>query len=152
MDDILRISRAGLDDVPELCRLLTVLFTQEAEFKPDLAAQERGLRAILQAPQIGQILLARHQGHAIGMVSLLYTISTALGGRVALLEDMVIDPLARNLGVGSRLLEQAIAAARAADCLRVTLLTDADNVGAQRFYQRAGFLPSPMIPLRLPLG
>jgi ribosomal protein S18 acetylase RimI-like enzyme len=36
--------------------------------------------------------------------------------------------------------------------MRLTLLTDADNAPAQRFYQRHGFAPSAMIPLRLLLG
>jgi ribosomal protein S18 acetylase RimI-like enzyme len=35
---------------------------------------------------------------------------------------------------------------------RVTLLTDRSNEAAQRFYERSGFVPSPMIPLRLALA
>ncbi|HYQ38837.1 MAG TPA: GNAT family N-acetyltransferase, partial [Pseudomonas sp.] len=38
--------------------------------------------------------------------------------------------------------------AREVGCQRITLLTDADNAAAQRFYARHGFGPSPMIPLR----
>jgi ribosomal protein S18 acetylase RimI-like enzyme len=34
---------------------------------------------------------------------------------------------------------------------RMTLLTDGDNHGAQRFYERLGFTPSKMLVLRLPL-
>jgi len=78
--------------------------------------------------------------------------STALGGRVALLEDMVVRPDARGRGAGSLLLRAAVEFARAAGCLRITLLTDADNAAAQRFYARHGFGQSAMIPMRLPLA
>ena len=82
------------------------------------------------------------------MVGLLYTISTALGARVALLEDMVVAPAWRNAGFGSQLLEAAIAQARQAGCQRITLLTDDINTDAQRFYGRHGFTRSPMVPFR----
>ncbi|MNY66030.1 putative phosphinothricin acetyltransferase YwnH [compost metagenome] len=77
--------------------------------------------------------------------------STALGARVALLEDMVVDTGARGTGIGSALLEQAIAHARDSGCRRITLLTDGDNAAAQRLYRRHGFGRSPMVPLRLAL-
>jgi len=86
------------------------------------------------------------------MVSLLFLPSTALGGRVALLEDMVVQPDARGGGAGSRLLAAATEFARSAGCLRITLLTDAHNAAAQRFYGRHGFARSAMIPMRLLLG
>lgn len=85
------------------------------------------------------------------MVNLLYTISTALGERVAILEDMVVSPSARSLGLGSALLEHAIDHARRQGCRRITLLTDAHNLDAQRFYARHGFARSSMLPMRLAL-
>lgn len=144
----IEIARAA--DIPALSALLTLLFSQEAEFRPDEAAQQRGLAAIIAEPSIGQILLARDDsGAVIGMVSLLLSISTALGARVALLEDMVVSPQARNSGLGSQLLQAAIVQARQLGCRRITLLTDLDNLAAQRFYARHGFSGSPMTPLRL---
>ena len=110
------------------------------------------MTAIIQNPDVGQILIVRQAGKAVGMVSLLYTVSTALGGRVTLLEDMVVTPDTRGQGVGAQLLAQAIALAKANGCLRITLLTDAVNEAAQRFYQRQGFVVSPMMPLRLVLA
>lgn len=147
----MQIAVAVQTDVPELCRLLTILFSQEEDFQPDEDAQTRGLSAIIDDPEVGQILVARQDGAVIGMVSLLYTISTALGDRVGLLEDMVVDPDVRSLGAGSLLLEQAIQLARTNGCKRITLLTDRSNESAQRFYQRHGFTSSAMTPLRLML-
>lgn len=148
---MIRIGMAGLADIPELCRLLGILFAQEREFRPDADIQTRGLQQILGNPQTGSIFAAYRQDRAVGMVSLLYSVSTALGGPVALLEDMIVAPDERNAGLGGLLLDAAIAHARKAGCLRITLLTDADNLPAQRFYARQGFQASPMLPLRLDL-
>jgi GNAT superfamily N-acetyltransferase len=148
---MIEIRLAEMADIPALCRLLELLFTQENEFQPDPEAQERGLAAIISQPQVGQILVAAQNGKVGGMVSLLYTVSTALGGRVALLEDMVVGPEICRQGVGTQLLSAVIDHARQQGCLRITLLTDVDNQVAQAFYQRQGFVGSSMIPLRLML-
>ncbi len=148
----MQISPATLSDIPALCDLLAILFTQEADFKPDRAAQSRGLTRIINNPDIGLIVVARQDSRVVAMVNLLYTVSTALGERVALLEDMVVCPALRGSGIGSRLLEQAIELARLNGCKRITLLTDSSNESAQRFYQKHGFGFSAMIPLRLSLS
>lgn len=145
------IRTAVLADIPALCSLLDQLFEQEAEFSPDRAAQERGLSEIIRNATTGEILVACEFGRIIGMVNLLYTVSTALGAPAALLEDMVVDTAARDRGLGTQLLKAAIATAKSRGCRRITLLTDADNADAQRFYARQGFARSSMIPLRLPL-
>ncbi|MBI5924732.1 MAG: GNAT family N-acetyltransferase [Aquabacterium sp.] len=144
--------RASASDIAALSELLTVLFTQEVEFQPDTAAQCKGLAAIINNPDMGIILVAR-EGKAIqAMVSLLFTISTAIGERVALLEDMIVAPTARGSGVGSALLNHAIDVARRSGAKRVTLLTDRENTAAQRFYARHGFTLSTMVPMRRTLG
>lgn len=142
------IRPAASDDIPDLCALLALLFSQEAEFVPDHEAQSCGLARIIADPGIGLILVARRNGEAVGMINLLFTISTALGKRVALLEDMVVTPAARGAGIGSQLLEAAIRQARTRDCKRITLLTDRINTEAQQFYQRHGFALSSMVPMR----
>ncbi len=146
------ITLATLNDIPVLCELLTVLFTQEAEFLPDNVAQTRGLAHIIEHPEIGCILIARRQAQIVGMVNLLYTISTALGERVALLEDMVVAESVRRQGIGSQLLAGAIKYAESQGCKRITLLTDQSNQSAHQFYVKHGFRLSPMVPLRLNLG
>ena len=148
----MQITPANTSDIPALCELLSILFSQEAEFKPKHEAQSRGLARIISNPEIGLIVVARQDNQIIGMVNLLFTVSTALGDRVALLEDMVVSSNARGSGVGSRLLEQAIQFARLNGCKRITLLTDSTNESAQRFYQKHGFGFSAMIPLRLSLS
>ena len=44
-----------------------------------------------------------------------------------------------NRGLGTRLLDMAIEAAREKSCRRVVLITTNDNIRAIRFYQKRGF-------------
>ena len=147
----MEINQADLTDIPQLCILLDVLFNQEAEFKPNHELQARGLSKILNNEEIGVILVARDSDKVIGMVSILYTVSTALGERVGILEDFVVLPECRGKGVGSELISYALNFSKQKGCKRITLLTDDDNEDAHRFYLRFGFSRSPMVPLRLSL-
>lgn len=86
------------------------------------------------------------------MASLPYTVSTAAGGRAALLEDMVVAPDARRAGIGAALPQHGVATARADACSRVTVLIVRVKEAAQRFYACHGFRLSAMIPMRLTLA
>lgn len=148
----LKLETVTLSDITQLSELLKELFSIEEEFEPDTEKQRRGLRLILEQPAMGRILVARLDGVIVGMVSVLFSISTAEGERVVILEDMVVRGTFRQKGVGSALLQFALEHARAEKCARITLLTDKTNEGAIRFYHRHGFVTSPMIPLRLNVG
>jgi GNAT superfamily N-acetyltransferase len=145
------IEPATFEDIPQLADLLTLLSTQEADFHPDREKQERGLRLLIESPATGIVFAARDGDQIVGMVSLLFTISTAEGGPVCWLEDMVVRSERRGSGLGSRLVQSAINHARSGGFKRITLLTDRANEGAVRFYERNGFRPSEMKALRLHL-
>lgn len=147
----LRIEPATLDDLPELVELLVDLFSHEEDFTPNREKQLRGLRLILEQPSRGRIFVLRNQHKIIGMINLLITISTAEGGFVLLLEDLVVRSEHRGQGYGSRLLQYAIDFARQKNFLRITLLADRPSE-ARRFYLKHGFIESGMIPMRLILG
>lgn len=142
------IAPAGLSDIPALCELLALLFELEPDFSANADAQRAGLSLILQRPEAGRIFVAREGESVVGMVSLLNSVSTALGGPVAWLEDLIVAPAHRGRGIGSDLIEHALSYARECGLKRITLLTGAENSGAQRFYRRHGFRASGMIPLR----
>ena len=147
----IRFELAKASDLPRLVELLGILFESEAEFSPDAEKQKSALQAILADPAKGKIFVAREGREVIAMASLLYTISTAEGGKAALFEDLVVAPEQRKRGIGEALLKHVVAEARAEGVLRITLLTDMQNERAQAMYRRAGFVGSPMKPMRLKL-
>ena len=140
---------ATTKDLPQMVELLGVLFTDEAEFQPDPGKQKRALETILTNPGIGRLFVAREGKRVIAMASLLYTVSTAEGGKAAWFEDLVVHPDERKRGIGEALLKHVVAQARAEGVLRITLLTDMQNERAQAMYRRVGFTGSPMKPMRL---
>lgn len=142
---------AARSDIPRLVELLGLLFSHEREFSPDPDKQREALEAILADRSRGRIFVAREGSELVGMASLLYTISTAEGGKAALFEDLIVDPQHRRKGVGGKLVNYVIQQARAEGVLRITLLTDLENDTALGLYRKLGFVDSPMQPMRLHL-
>lgn len=130
---------AKIEDIKNLCKLLTELFSLEKEFTPNEKLQEDALKTIIEDEEIGHILVCELDGKIVAMVNILYSISTALGSRVALLEDMIVSNEYRNQNIGSKLLEFAKNFAKIQGCKRITLLTDSDNFKAHKFYEKHNF-------------
>src|SRR4029450_7578981 len=136
-------------DLDELSEMLGGLFAQESDSRPAKHKQLRGLRLIFEQPSRGRVFVLRREGAIVGMINLLFTISTAEGGFVILLEDLVIHQGYQGKGYGKKLLEHAIDFARKKNFLRITLLTDRPENVAQSFFRKHGFHESSMIPMRL---
>ena len=143
------VREADMSDTDAICRLLMLLFEQEADFASDYERQTRGVMRIISNPEIGKFFVIEKADRIVGTASLLFSVSTALGGKVAMLEDFIIHPDNRREGLGRLLIGKIISYAKASGCLRLTVMTDNDNTTAQGLYQKAGFKLSKMIPLRL---
>jgi GNAT superfamily N-acetyltransferase len=147
MTDSCEIRPALETDLPEMVELLQQLFAIEADFQGDPAAQERGLRLMLNSPA-GRIWVAEEHGRVIGLCTLQVLISTAEGGPVGLVEDVVVADSHRGRGIGSRLLEQLEAWADRNGLTRLQLLADRNNQPALDFYRRQGWAETRLVALR----
>ena len=148
MSDV-AIEPAIAEDLDELSSLLGELFSEESDFRPNKEKQLRGLRLIFEQPNRGRVFVLRRDRSIVGMINLLFTISTAEGGFVLLLEDLVVHKEYRGHGYGSMLLDYAIEFARQKNFKRITLLTDRPELRSQSFFRKHGFYESPMLPMRL---
>jgi GNAT superfamily N-acetyltransferase len=148
MSDVV-IEPATAEDLDDLSDLLGELFSQEQDFRPDKEKQLRGLRLVFEQPNRGRVFVLRRDRAIVAMINLLFTISTAEGGFVLLLEDLVVHDAYRDQGYGSMLLEYAISFAKQKNFLRITLLTDRPEMRSQNFFKRHGFVESHMLPMRL---
>jgi len=78
--------------------------------------------------------IAERDGHRVGCV-----FCVADSAEVARLRILLVDPAARGLGLGARLVDECLAFARATGYRRITLWTNDVLASARRIYQAAGF-------------
>jgi len=134
-------------DIPDLVALLQDLFAIEADFNGDPVKQERGLRLLLESPG-GKIWVAEERGHIVGLCTLQILISTAEGGPVGLVEDVVVVSDRRGFGIGRQLLAALEIWAVQHGLSRLQLLADRENRSALDFYQRLDWRETKLIALR----
>lgn len=137
-ESLLSLRPALSSHIPALLGLLEKLFKLESDFTFDAPKAERGLRLLLGRDD-ALLLVAEAESQAIGMCSVQTLISTAEGGAVGLLEDLVVTEDWRGLGVGRRLLATAETWAGERGLTRLQLLADLDNRPALDFYSLLGW-------------
>ncbi len=99
MTEQIRVEVMRAQDIDAVVGLLVgMLLAQERDFAPDTTRQQAALERLLAEPNLGVVLVARRDGRVVGSVTLLRTISTALGGEVGLLEDLIVGPTDRGNG------------------------------------------------------
>jgi len=143
------IRPARTDDIPGICELLTELFSIEADFEPDPVKQALGVGCMID-DQSGHTLLlvAESGGTVVGMATCQTLISTAEGGRVGLVEDVVVAGEFRGQGIGSLLLEHLTNWAQEQKLKRIQLLADKENFPALAFYSGRAWKKTGLICLR----
>jgi len=126
-------------DVNELVRVNGEVFEREYALSPafagDMAVQLAELRRSGWPGRPGEGLWMAEQGGAVvGGVTL-----RDLGGGLARLGHLALQPEARGSGAGRRLVESVIEAARSAAYERVELMTFSALTEARELYRRIGF-------------
>jgi GNAT superfamily N-acetyltransferase len=124
------------------------LFSIEQAFHPDPEKQYRGLELLLTS-DLAQVYVAEQSGRVVGMLTVQILISTAQGGPVGLVEDVVVDAAHRGQGIGQAMLEHLKQWSHQQGLSRLQLLADRDNARALDFYRKQGWTATGMVGLRL---
>ena len=142
------IRRAKHSDLITLVKLLTSLFSIEEDFIVDEAKQQSGLTMMLDDCQNRCIMVAELGEQVVGMCTAQILVSTAEGGIVALIEDVVVDYDYRGRGIGRQLLLSIQNWAIERGARRLQLLADQNNTPALMFYKNMGWEQTQLICLR----
>ena len=146
-----RISIRGAEpsDAEELIALLRVLFTIEEDFSYNETVQRRGMALLIskQGPE-RQVFVAEKGGRVAGMCSIQTLISTAEGGLVGQVEDVIVSEGYRGNGIGNALMDAVDGWAREKRLKRLQLLAERDNTQALKFYQSRGWQITNLICVR----
>lgn len=147
MEIVIRIART--EDIPGMCDLLTLLFTLESDFSPDVTKQVKGLSMLISDPAERSLVIVASMGkNIIGMGTVQLVVSTAEGGMAGLVEDVVVHEDYRRMGIGLRVLSRLIEWSKQKGATRVQLLADAYNGRALDFYSGSGWTRTSLICLR----
>lgn len=118
-----------------MCDLLGELFRVEADFNVDEVKQVKGLSMLIGDPSGRAFVCVAVVDNCIaGMATVQTLISTAEGGRVGLVEDVIVDKRFRCRNVGTLLIGRIITWSREQGLSRLQLLTDRENHLALNFY------------------
>jgi len=142
------IRRAKHADIGGMIKLLRILFSIETDFAFNEETQQRGLEMMLDDCTNRCIMVAELNQQIVGMCTAQILVSTAEGGIVALVEDLVVEDACRGEGIGKELLLAIEGWAIARGASRLQLLADQNNTRALEFYKKMDWKVTELICLR----
>ncbi|MCR8572810.1 GNAT family N-acetyltransferase [Streptomyces sp. Isolate_219] len=150
MSDI-EIRRATESDLPAIVAMLADDPLGASRESPDDPAPYRAAFEALTADPQQHLVVAVRAGRTVGTLQL--TVIPGLSRRGAtrsIIEGVRIHRDERGGGLGTQLIEWAVAESRTLGCEMVQLTSDATRIDAHRFYERLGFEAS-HLGFKLPL-
>ena len=138
MTALVHVRRATSGDAERVAPLFDA-YRQFYGLAPDLALSRRYIAERLERDESIVLLAQGVDGAALGFVQMYPTFSSLRAARVFVLYDLFVAPVARRCGVARSLMEAAVAEARTAGAVALTLQTARTSHAAQRLYEALGW-------------
>lgn len=136
--------RADIDAVVELCaRYANASHGPHSADGFDRDAARECLAELVHDDRFGIVWVAERGAEIVGYLLLTWGYSLESGGRDALVDEIYVEP--RDQGIGSMLVESAVAECVRRGIRRLFLETELENGDARRLYVRHGFAPEDSI-------
>lgn len=132
------IRHASSGDAPVVGRLLHDFNVEFDSPTPSAADFSRRLAELLARPDV-LVVLSEEQGTATGFAFLTLRPTPYGDGPLAQLEELYVVPHLRDQGIGTQILEAAIAEVIDRGAIEVHINVDEPDVDTRRFYERHGF-------------
>ncbi len=138
--DTCRVAAAGRDEAERLVALVRRFHDESGHGVGP--TQATAIHALCADAALGRAwLLSDGHGRDVGYALAYWRHSIDHGGRVAVLDDLWVEPGVRGRGLGTRLLRAALAGMSEAGARAVVVEADPADVPATAFYRRFGFAP-----------
>ncbi|HVQ60324.1 MAG TPA: GNAT family N-acetyltransferase [Solirubrobacterales bacterium] len=138
-----RVREATRGDVAAVADAVEELLLELGGRRPDRAAVEAEVTALIDDPAVGILLLAEAEGETVGVLAASWGRAIHVPGRYLTIQDLWTHPDWRSRGVGADLVEAVAAAARAAGVSRIEVGLPRETFAAiaatRGFYERNGF-------------
>lgn len=131
-----QVREAGVDDAPQLAELLHAFNVEFDSPTPGVDVLTARLRAHLPGDRLAAFI-AGDPAIAFGLVT--FRPSVWFAGPTALLDELYVRPELRGHGIGGRLLDAALAHARAQGSGTFEINVDEGDHDTRRFYEARGF-------------
>ncbi len=133
------IALARSRDVAAVVDMMRDLYEQDrVAFDPVM--QARALDVFVRDHAAGRAWVIRDGGSLIGYAFVVFGYSMEYGGRDAFLDELFVKAPHRGRGVGRAMMRVIDEACRAHEIKALHLEVERDNVNAQEFYRRVGFV------------
>jgi ribosomal protein S18 acetylase RimI-like enzyme len=127
---------AGVDDAPEVARLLHDFNTEFDEPVPEVVLLAERVAEFIERDEAIFMLVGSGPD---GVAEIRFRPSIMTGELDAYLEELYVAPAMRGQGLGRALLDGAMEAARRRGATHMDLGTSEDDVAARGLYESAGF-------------
>ena len=133
------IRKAKLSDENQVLELFSRLTSRHRtdEYKVDQTVSSLIYHQILENPILGVILVAEIDSKILGVITLSYPVAIRSGGHYARIEEYIVDEASRGMGIGGKLLDEAIKEAKTMNCFDLQV-NNPSELG-KPLYTRRGF-------------
>jgi len=113
----MQIRRATAEDEDKVISLIQLF--PPSEITVDWKDARRTYQQVVKNPDLGSILVAEDNGEVVDVITLSYPTAIRCGGLYTCIEEFVVAERVRGQGMGSRLLQEAIAEATSKGCYEI---------------------------------
>ena len=136
-----RTAQAG--DAAAVARAVEALLEELGGRRPERAALESEVAALLGGDGVGELLVAEEDGAIVGVLAASWQRAIHVPGPYATIQDLWVDPAWRSRGIGAELVAALAARARERGVARLEVGLPREDFAAleqtESFYRGAGF-------------
>ncbi len=131
------IRQADRTHIPDIARLFD-LYRQFYECEPDIELATKYISERINQNE-STIFFAESDGKYLGFVQMYPSFCSVEAVSIFILYDLYVDGSARDLGVGTLLMEKAKEYAKGQGASRIDLMTAFSNKAGQHVYEKLGY-------------